>query len=185
MMTKKINKIAVFCGSQMGNADDYSKGTQELAETFCEAAITLVYGGANIGLMGMLADQMLKNGGKVIGVIPKKLVDIEQAHTGLTDLHIVNSMNERKLTMGELSDAFVLFPGGTGSLDEFFEMYTLTQLGYHDKPCAILNVNKYYDYLIKFLDHANKEGFLRTPSRELIISADNSAELLEKIMIAS
>lgn len=185
MIAKKINKIAVFCGSQLGNAEDYSSSTRELAETLCEADVTLIYGGANIGLMGVLADQMLKNGGKVIGVMPKKLVDIEQAHTGLTDLHIVNTMNERKLVMGQLSDAFVLFPGGTGSLDEFFEMYTLTQLGYHNKPCAILNVNNYYDYLLKFLDHATAEGFLRTGSRELIFSADNSTELLEKIMIAS
>lgn len=185
MMNKKIEKIAVFCGSQMGNSNGYSKATQELADTLCKSSITLVYGGAKIGLMGVLADQMLNNDGKVIGVMPKKLVDIEQAHTRLTDLRIVNSMNERKSVIAELSDAFVMFPGGTGSLDEFFEMFTLTQLGYHDKPCAILNVDNYYDYLIKFLDHAKNEGFLRAQYREMIITANNAVELMEKMMIAS
>ena len=169
----------------MGKSNGYSKAIQELADKLCKSSITLVYGGANIGLMSVLAEQMLKNDGKVIGVMPKKLVDIEQAHTGLTDLRIVNSMNERKSLIAELADAFVMFPGGTGSLDEFFEMFTLTQLGYHDKPCAILNVNNYYDDLIKFLDNAKTEGFLLTRYREMIITANNSVELMEKIMITS
>ncbi len=180
-MTQAIKKVAIFCGAKMGASEAYAQGVQEFVDQLCKLGLTIVYGGANIGLMAVLANQALKNNGKIIGVIPKKLVDIEQAHKSLTDLHIVDSMTERKSMMAEISDAFVMLPGGTGSLDEFFEMFTLMQLGYQNKPCAILNINHYYDSLIKFLDHATKEGFLRDLHRDEIITADSSIELLKKM----
>lgn len=181
-MTQLIKKIGVFCGGKKGYSDLYRKEVQTFADKACELNLTIVYGGAHIGLMGVLADQIIKNNGTIVGVMPQKLVDIEQAHTELTKLHIVTSMDERKSLIGELSDAFVMLPGGTGSLDEFFEMFTLTQLGYQNKPCAILNINHYYDHLIKFLDHATQEGFLMPKQREMIITTENTVELLEKLM---
>lgn len=181
-MTRAIEKIAIFCGAKMGISDTYCEEVQKFVDEVCTLGLTIVYGGGNVGLMGVIADQTLKNNGKIIGVIPRKLVDIERAHTELTDLHIVNSMDERKALIAELSDAFIILPGGTGSLDEFFEMFTLMQLGYQNKPCAILNINGYYDHLIKFLDHATMEGFLMLKQREKIITTKNSADLLEKLM---
>jgi uncharacterized protein (TIGR00730 family) len=178
-MRRVIESVGVFCGAKMGTSDIYCKEVQDFVTILCELGLTIVYGGGNVGLMGAIADQAIKNKGKIIGVMPRKLVDIECAHTGLTELHIVNTMDERKALIAELSDMFVMLPGGTGSLDEFFEMFTLLQLGYQNKPCAILNMNHYYDHLIHFLDHATQEGFLLKNQRDMILTTKNPLELLE------
>ena len=139
-MPTKLNAISVFCGSSSGTNPIYKTEAEKLAHTLFEKDITLIYGGANIGLMGALANSLLDKGGSVIGVIPKSIVDLEIAHTKLTKLHIVDSMHERKALMENLSDGCILFPGGSGSLDEFFEMFTWSQLNLHTKPCGILNI---------------------------------------------
>lgn len=173
----KINKLGVFCGSCLGNSKLYSDSVEQLADVMSSKGITLVYGGAKVGLMGIIADRMLQQGAKVIGVIPKSLVEVEIAHQGLTELHVMNSMQERKSLIAQLADGFIMLPGGPGSLDEFFEMLTLGQLGYHPKPCGILNVAGYYDYLLKFLDHAVSQGFLNQSHRNMIV-VEESAETL-------
>jgi uncharacterized protein (TIGR00730 family) len=177
---QKLKSIAVFCGSSMGNNSCYSDAAKKLAEIFVAEKSTLIYGGAKIGLMGVLADTILENGGKVIGVIPQLLADVEIAHTGLTELHIVHSMHERKTVIADMSDGFILFPGGAGSLDEFFEIYTWSQLGLHAKPCGILNINGYFDHLLKFLDHSRAEGFLKKSNRDVILIDSDAKKLLEK-----
>ena len=180
-MQRNIENIGIFCGAKPGASEVYCKEVETFVNRACEIKLTFVYGGGKVGLMGALADQVIKNAGKIIGVIPQKLRDIELAHHGITDLRIVQSMEERKSLIAELSDAFVMLPGGTGSLDEFFEMFTLLQLGYQNKPCAILNINHYYDHLIKFLDHATQEGFLMPKQREMIITSECSKDLLDKL----
>lgn len=167
--SKKINRLGVFCGSSIGNSALYGESAEKLADVMSSAGITLVYGGAKVGLMGSIANRMLESGSNVIGVIPKFLVDVEIAHKGLTELRIVNSMHERKSLISELVDGFIMLPGGPGSLDEFFEMLTLGQLGHHPKPCGILNTNGYFDYLLKFLDHAVSQGFLKQVYRNMIL----------------
>src|SRR5579862_5553391 len=160
-----MKKIGVFCGSNTGNNPLYAETAKQLAISMAHAGITLVYGGANVGLMGVLADNILKNNGYVVGVIPKSLVEVEIAHQHLTELHTVNSMHERKAMIADISDGFIMLPGGPGSLDEFFETLTWAQLGYHSKPCGILNVCNYYNYLLKFLDHAVEQGFIKQVHR--------------------
>ncbi|OGT50619.1 MAG: Rossman fold protein, TIGR00730 family [Gammaproteobacteria bacterium RIFCSPHIGHO2_12_FULL_41_15] len=176
-----LKSIAVFCGSSPGISETFGESTEKLAETMAQAGISLVYGGANVGLMGILADKMLTSGSRVIGVIPKSLVDVEIAHTGLTDLQIVNSMHERKARIAALADGFIMLPGGPGSLDEFFEMLTWAQLGYHSKPCGILNVDHYYDDLLKFLDHAVTQGFFKLVHRNMIIVEASPQRLIERL----
>src|SRR3990167_3727265 len=140
---KIIQNVAIFCGSSEGKKSIYADAARELAVALCRNDLSIVFGGAKIGLMGVIADAVLKESGRAIGVIPKSLIDVEIAHENLTHLHIVNSMSERKVLIDELSDAYVLLPGGAGSLDEFFNILTAAQLGYHKKPCAILNINHY------------------------------------------
>lgn len=176
-------RIGVFCGSKMGRTGAYEAGVRGFVDSVANTSASLLYGGATVGLMGVFAEHALQHGIDIIGVIPKKLVDIEQSHPGLTQMHVVESMEERKAVMAKLSDCFVMLPGGTGSLDEFFEMFTLTQLGYHHKPCAILNSNGYYDHLIQFLDHATTEGFLSAESRKMIITVDSVEDLLKQLNI--
>ena len=154
-------KIAVFCGSASGSDPLIVQGCINLAGELCASKTALVYGGGNVGLMGILADEMLRLGGMVVGVIPQKLVDIEVAHNGLTRLHIVPGMHERKALMAQLSDAFIVMPGGIGTMEEFFEMYTWLQLGYHEKPVALLNINGFYNQLIGFLKHMVDQGFMK------------------------
>ncbi|HHL3493430.1 TPA: TIGR00730 family Rossman fold protein [Legionella pneumophila] len=177
----KINKLAVFCGSRTGYSEVYKQSAENLADVLSNSDITMVYGGSKSGLMGIIANRMLKNGSKVIGIIPKSLVDTEKAHDDLTELHIVNSMYERKVLMCKLSDGFILLPGGSGSLDEFFEMFTLVQLGYHKKPCCILNASGYYDYLLQFLDHAVNQGFLPPNHRDMIIIDQSPDTLIDNL----
>jgi uncharacterized protein (TIGR00730 family) len=181
-MTKIFKNIAVFCGSNTGNDPSYQDAIDLLAEAFVVRDIGLVYGGATVGIMGMIANAMLKRDGRVIGVIPQKIVDFEIAHQQLTELRIVNSMHERKAMMAELSDGFIMLPGGTGSLDEFFEVFTWAQLHYHDKPCGILNINHYFDYLLKFMDVMLQKKFIHAENHSMIIVDASVDKLLQKFV---
>jgi uncharacterized protein (TIGR00730 family) len=182
MKTRTLKRIAVFCGSATGSDPAIISACSDLAGLLHANKIGLVYGGGNIGLMGILADEMLKLGGEVIGVIPQKLVDTEVAHNGLTQLHIVAGMHERKALMANMSDAFAVLPGGIGTLEEFFEMYTWLQLGYHDKVIAVLNINGFYDRLIEFISQLVQQGFVSKSQFEKLIIQDNVADLLNQIM---
>jgi hypothetical protein len=182
MNKRAIRRIAVFCGSSAGIDNTYKQACAVLAESLCSHRIGLVYGGGNIGLMGILADEMLSYGGEVIGVIPQKLVDIELAHDHLSLLHIVPGMHERKALIEELSDAFIVMPGGIGTMDEFFEMYTWLQLGYHTKPLAILNVSGFYDRLLSLLEHMVKQDFFQRDRLEQLIVDEDPANLVRRIV---
>ena len=171
--------IGVFCGSQLGKNPQFAEAARDVAYAFAKADITLVYGGAKVGIMGVIADEMVNLKGKVIGVMPKHLVDREIAHPGITDLRIVNSMHERKSLIAELVDGFLMLPGATGTLDEFVEVLTWAQLGLHQKPCAILNAANYYDYLLKFLDHTVAMEFLNPAYRDMIIVENSPEKIIE------
>jgi uncharacterized protein (TIGR00730 family) len=171
----------VYAGSSPGADPVYREAAAELGHALVERGIGVVYGGGNVGLMGVVADRALAAGGEVIGVIPRSLLDREVGHAGLTEQRVVSSMHERKATMAELSDAFVALPGGIGTVEELVEVYTWTQLGLHAKPCALLNAGGYYDHLVRFLDHAVAERFLRPEHRELLVVADRPEDLLERL----
>jgi len=177
-----MKSICVFCGSSMGSEKVYQQKAFALGKLLAENNITLIYGGANIGLMKVLADTVLTFGGSVEGVMPGMLVEKEIAHQDLTKLHIVDSMHERKLLMANLSDAFIAMPGGFGTLDELAEVFTWIQLEIINKPCAIFNVIGYFDHLISFLDHSVNERFLRHEHRNNIIIDSDENRLLEKII---
>ena len=181
-MKAKLNKIAVFCGSNHGIRQEYTEATNQLAKSLFDANISLVYGGANVGLMGVLANQMLELGGEVIGVLPQNLIEWEVAHRDITKLHIVPTMHERKVMMMNLADGFVMLPGGAGSLDEFFEVVTLAQLGLHKKPCGLLNTAGYYDLLISFLEHSVTEGFIKNGYRDLFMIENHPDQLLQRFL---
>ena len=172
-------RICVYAGSNPGADPAYAEAAADLARLLAGRGIGVVYGGGRVGLMGILADTALEAGGEVIGVIPQDLMDREIGHGGLTELHVVGSMHERKALMAELSDAFVALPGGAGTLEELIEVYTWSQLGLHAKPMGVLNVRGYYDGLAALLDHAVREGFLRPQHRAALHSAAAPAELLE------
>jgi uncharacterized protein (TIGR00730 family) len=176
-----VKSACIFCGSSPGARPRYTEATEDLGALLVENGITLVYGGASLGLMGRLADTVLSEGGEAIGVMPRALVDREIAHLGLTDLHVVGSMHERKALMAELSDAFVALPGGLGTLDELFEIYTWAQLGLHQKPCGLLNVEGYYDGIAGFLDHAVNERFVRQEHRDILIVEEDPAAMLRRL----
>lgn len=165
-----LQRICVYCGSSSGNNGVYTDAAIALAEVLVGNNIELVYGGAHKGTMGLLADAVLERSGKVHGVIPKMLLEAEIAHTGLTELHIVASMHERKSMMATLSDGFVALPGGFGTLEELIEIVTWGQLRFHEKPCGVLNVNGYFDKLLQFLDHTEAEGFLKPENRAMLLS---------------
>lgn len=171
--------VCVFCGSSMGVQPAYQQAAQGMGEALARRELGLVYGGGNVGLMGTIADATLAAGGEVIGAIPDFMVAKEIAHTGLTQLHIVSSMHERKTMMAQLSDAFVALPGGYGTLEEFCEVLTWAQLGLHQKPFGLLNVNGYYSPLLKFFDQAVTEEFLRPISRSLVLEASEPENLLD------
>jgi uncharacterized protein (TIGR00730 family) len=176
-----MKRICVFCGSNAGARSEYAEAARALATVLAERKLGIVYGGGNVGLMGVLADAALARGGEVIGVIPQKLVDKEVAHRGVTKLLVVETMHERKALMNDLSDAFLALPGGFGTLDEFFEVLTWSQLGFHGKPCALLNVAGYYDGMLAMLDHAVTERFLRPAHRELVIADTDPLRLLQRL----
>ncbi|WML42431.1 TIGR00730 family Rossman fold protein [Neobacillus sp. PS3-40] len=175
-----MKSIAVFCGSSIGASEAYRQGAILLGKEFAKRKITLIYGGSSIGVMGTLADTVLQEGGKVIGVIPTLLAEREISHQHLTELIIVNSMHERKSKMMELADGFIALPGGPGTLEEFFEVFTWSQIGLHQKPCGILNVNHYYDLLISLFDHMQNEQFLQPQYRNAVLVDSDVSGLLEK-----
>ena len=175
-----MRRICVFCGSSPGRSPAYTEAAVELGQTLVARGLGLVYGGASVGLMGKLADTVLEAGGEVIGVIPDSLLRYEVTHEGLPDLRVVRSMAERKTLMAELSDGFISLPGGTGTLDEMFEMLTWSQLGDHDKPSGLLDVEGFYSHLIAFLDHAVEERFLRSEHRAMLIVETSANALLDR-----
>lgn len=175
-----LKKLCVYCGANPGDRPIYTQMAQELGEILAQKGISLVYGGAKRGLMGVVANAVMQHGGEVIGVIPQFLVEKEVAHHSLTQLHIVNNMHERKALMAELADGFIMMPGGIGSLEEFFEVWTAGQLSLHQKPCGILNTENYYHHLLKFIDHAVGSSFIKPAYREMIIVDQSPKNLLEK-----
>ncbi len=180
-MMRTFRRICVYCGSSNGAPERYFDTAREVGARLAGRGIDVVYGGGNVGLMGALADAALAAGGKVYGVIPEKLRDLELAHEGISELFITNTMHERKTKMAELADAFIALPGGWGTLEEIFEVTTWTQLEYHDKPVGMLNAHGYYDALLAFLEHAHKEGFIRPQHRGLINTAVELDELIERM----
>ena len=166
-------KICIFCGASKSLDSQVDIEIKKVMQSFFDNKIELVYGGAGIGVMGGLADHLISLGGRVTGVIPQRLMLKEVAHAALTELHVVKDMHERKMMMYDMSDAFLIFPGGMGTLDELFEVLTWKQLGIHQKPVAIFNINGYYDHLIQFLDHAVTQGLVSPAHRNLLFVSKN------------
>lgn len=171
----------MFCGSNTGRRPAYKEAARAVGELLARRAITLVYGGGKVGLMGVVADACLASGGQVIGVIPRLLQEKELAHKGLTRMHVVGTMHERKALMADLADAFLALPGGFGTWDEFCEVFTWSQLGIQSKACALLNVEGYYDALLALADRATEDGFLRAEHRELLLVDGNAERLLDRM----
>ena len=173
--SNRLKRVCVFAGSSPGNDPRFLEAARELGAAIAQRGVELVYGGANVGLMGAMANAVLEGGGHVIGVIPRHLLDFEVAHTGIPDLRIVESMHDRKALMAELSDAFVALPGGFGTLEETFEVLTWRQLGLHQKPVVILNAGGYFDALVAFLEHMVKRRLL-SPENHALLSVETSIE---------
>ncbi|KMO15815.1 TIGR00730 family Rossman fold protein [Methylobacterium platani] len=174
-------RLCVFCGSSDGARPLYREAATALGRHFAQDGIELVYGGGKVGLMGAVADGVLAAGGRVTGIIPQSLVEKETAHLGLTELRVVASMHERKALMADLADGFVALPGGLGTFEEMFEVWTWAQLGYHRKPLAVLNAGGFYDGLLGFLDSVVREGFVREPHRAMLIVGTEPADLVARI----
>jgi uncharacterized protein (TIGR00730 family) len=175
-----VKRVCVFCGSSEGTSPEYAEAARALAAELVRRRLGVVYGGGSVGLMGVLADAALAQGGEVIGVIPRALAAREIAHAGLSELRAVESMHERKATMASLVDGFIALPGGLGTLEETLEILTWAQLGIHRKPVGVLNVAGYYDGLLRLLGHAVREGFLRREYCALLLFADTPGELLDR-----
>lgn len=173
-----MKAVCVYCGSSPGVRPDYAAAAETLAKALARRNNTLVYGGSSKGVMGKLADAALASGGHVVGVIPQSLVDKEVAHEGLHELRVVASMHERKALMAELSDGFIALPGGFGTLEEIIETLTWAQLGFHAKPCGVLNVSGYFDPLLRFVAHAVEEGFIRAEHQQMLLVNDTADGLL-------
>lgn len=176
-----MKSVCVFCGANRGVNGAFATAARGLGELLARRGIRLVYGGGNVGLMGEIADAGLAAGGEVIGVIPRALLDKELGHRGVQELVVVNSMHERKAKMAELSDAFVALPGGFGTLEELCEVLTWSQLGFHDKPCALLDVDGYWKPLVEMFDNAVRCGFLRAENRAIVLEESDPARLLERL----
>jgi uncharacterized protein (TIGR00730 family) len=176
-----MKAVCVYCGSAIGARPVYAEAAKAFGRALVEADLALVYGGGSVGLMGTIADEVLGLGGRAIGVIPELLMSKEVGHAGLTELHVVADMHERKKKMADLSDAFVSMPGGVGTFEELFEVYTWAQLGYHQKPVALLNVDGYYDPLIAMLRHTVEEGFMRAPFLDMLQVASDPAEMIHAL----
>lgn len=174
-------RIAVFCGSSSGRRPEFQQASTHLGRLLAQQGIGVVYGGASVGLMGAVATAAREAGGEVIGVLPQSLMDRELAHQGLSELHIVSSMHERKATMSELADAFLALPGGIGTFEELFEVWTWGVLGYHRKPCGLLNINGFYDGLISFLDHVVEDEFLRPVYRDMLLVESSPEAMLDAV----
>lgn len=177
-----MKRIGIFCGSSDGTNAAYITAARVMGQALAARGFELVYGGGHVGLMGVIADAALEAGGRVIGVMPQSLIDKEIAHRGLTELLVVQSMHERKAKMAELSDAFIAMPGGFGTYDEFCEILTWAQLGYHRKPVAMLNVAGFYDGLLAFFDYAMHEGFIRSQHRAMLLVHSDPLALLDDII---
>lgn len=176
-----MRRICVYCGSNSGVRALYTDAARDLADVLVRHDLELVYGGADRGIMGIIANAVLELGGKVHGVIPKMLCEKEIAHQGLTELHVVSSMHARKSMMTALSDGFVAMPGGFGTLEEIIEIITWGQLRFHNKPCGLLNVDGYFDHLLSYLDHARAEGFLRAENRQMLLCDGNATGLIQQL----
>ncbi|MET3108485.1 uncharacterized protein (TIGR00730 family) [Oxalobacteraceae bacterium GrIS 2.11] len=176
-----MKALCVYCGSAPGATAEYANAALLLASALVEHNLELVYGGGNIGLMGILANEVMRLGGEVTGVIPQLLMDREVGHMALTRLHIVKDMHERKALMAELSDGFIALPGGIGTLEELFEMLTWRQIGFHNKPVALLNVNGFYDGLLGFLNFQVEQKFLRPAHRALLLESNDADDLIHQI----
>jgi len=176
-----MKNICIFCGSNSGNGAVYADAARSMVRAIGDAGLGIVFGGGNIGLMGVVAEAALAAGVHVTGVTPRRLLEREMVHTGLTGLHVVESMHERKVMMAELSDAFIALPGGMGTLDEFFEMVTLNQLGVQSKACGLLNVEGYFDHLRAFLDHAVDARFVNPAHRDMVVLEDDPRRMIEKL----
>lgn len=179
---KALKRICVFCGSSFGSRPAYKQAAERLGKTLAHRGLGLVYGGGGVGLMGAIADAALAAGGEVIGVIPDSLQRREVGHSGLTKLHVVESMHERKALMADLADAFIALPGGFGTMEEFCEIVTWSQLGIQQKPCGLLNIEGYWNHLLAMLDYSVDEGFVRPENSELILVAKNPDSMLERLM---
>jgi uncharacterized protein (TIGR00730 family) len=176
-----MQSLCVFCGSSPGRRAGYVELARDVGRRIARRGIELVYGGGRVGLMGALADAALAEGGRVIGVIPQMLLDREVAHAGLSELHVVSTLSERKALMSDLADAFLALPGGIGTMDELFEAWTWAQLRLHDKPTALLNHQGYYDPLLAFLDLASAEGFLYGQSRDMLVVDTDADRVLQEL----
>lgn len=174
-----MKSICVFCGANFNGDPALTEAVEQLAEVMVSRNMSLVFGGGRVGVMGMVADAILKKGGKAIGVIPEFLLNKEVGHTGLTELHVVDNMHQRKQMMNDLCDGIITLPGGFGTLEEFFEVLTWLQLGLHQKPAGILNVNGFYDFLLKQMDVMVEQRFLKPLNRELVLSSANPIELVD------
>ena len=180
-MGRKSKRICVFCGSSLGNKTIYETAARSLAKELVRRHIGLVYGGGNIGLMGVMADEVMAGGGEVIGIIPKFIAEKELAHSKISSLHLVDSMHERKALMERESDGFIAMPGGLGTLEEYCEMITWKQLQLHQKPCGLLNIDGFFDALIGFVDHQVQEGFVTKENRGFIMEAKDAQILMDQI----
>ena len=176
-----MKRIAVYCGSNLGARPDYADAARNLAQTLFDNQIELVFGGTDCGTMGVLAHEVLRLGGRTIGVVPQSESLRQRAQQNLSEIHIVASMHERKMLMAQLSDGFIALPGGLGTLDEFFEAATWSQLGLHQKPCGLLNIAGFYDDLLRFLGGAVREGMLKTEYRAMILSSSDAGDLIEQM----
>lgn len=176
-----MKSICVYCGSNPGRTETYSNAARHLGRALAEQGIKLVYGGASVGIMGVLADAVLDHGGQAVGVIPEALVKKEVAHHHLSELHVTGSMHERKMLMAELSEGFIALPGGIGTLEEIFEIWTWAQLGFHKKPFGMLNIDGYYNSLITFLDHTVAEQFVKQPHRSMLMVETDPETLLDRL----
>ncbi|EKT4541168.1 TIGR00730 family Rossman fold protein [Pseudomonas sp. NBRC 111118] len=176
-----VRSVCVFCGASMGANPAYREAAVALGQAIARRGLTLVYGGGAVGLMGVVADAAMAAGGEVVGIIPQSLLDAEVGHKGLTRLEVVDGMHARKARMAELSDAFIALPGGLGTLEELFEVWTWGQLGYHAKPLGLLDVNGFYDKLGGFLDHIVEEGFVRPQHRAMLLLGQQPDELLDRM----
>lgn len=177
-----VENVTVYCGSATGNNPIYSQAAEAFCRVLLAHKLTLVYGGASVGLMNVIANTMLAGNGRVLGCITEQLAEVEIAHENLTRLVVTNSLNERKAWLAEKADAFVMLPGAAGSLDEFFDIFTQAQLGYHEKPIAILNTANYYDTLIAFIDHSVSQGFMKACFRDMLIVTDDPEALVEGLL---
>ncbi|GAB1447888.1 TIGR00730 family Rossman fold protein [Bacteroidota bacterium] len=181
-MNNAIKRIAIYCGSALGNSPEYKEAAIELVQSIHKRGMGIVYGGGNVGIMGVIADEMVRLGGECIGVIPHSLMRKELGHTGITELIEVENMHQRKAKMFELADACIALPGGIGTMEELFEAFTWTQLGFHNKPCGVLNCNGFYEPLHGLLQHMVDQGFLKQEFKNMLISRNGVEELVDAIL---